>query len=92
MANLHGEGPLVLWKNLPLFYSLAYKPVLFECLQDVTRPWVETGADANTMWRVATKVLKKPLWTADKGTILYQGIELITSRKEMASCKILERD
>jgi len=41
---------LALWKNFPLFYSLAYNPALCESLNATALPRVAGGGDAVTIW------------------------------------------
>jgi len=82
-------GVLALSKNFPLFYSLAYKPVLFESVNATALVRVADGGDTAATRRVATDVLSKSLWTASQFGV--RASRLKTGHRKLAGCKTVQR-
>jgi len=81
-------GALALWKNFPLFYSLAYKPVLFEPVNVTAFPRVADGGGQPRHGGLATDLLSKS-WTASQ--LWVREIRLKIGRKKLACCETVQR-
>ena len=82
-------GALALWKNFPLFYSLAYKPVLCESVNATSLPRAADGGDAARYggWLQAYWVGRCGLPTS----LGFRASGLKTGSKYLACCKTGQR-